>query len=74
MQYVYNVLAAILIGMAIGAALGQRTSSARVTSVIAIVVAAAAFFFSPSWIPLAIAVAIFLLGQAMQRDVKVSRT
>ena len=74
MQYVYNVLAAILIGLALGAALGQPTSSARITGVIAIVLAVLAFFFSPSWIPLAVGVAVFLVGQAMQGDRRVSRS
>jgi len=74
MQYVINLLAAILIGMSIGAILGQRNNAALFTSLIAIVLAAAAFFLSPSWLPLAVGLAVFLLGQGMQRDARVSRT
>lgn len=70
MQYVYNLLAVILIGLAIGSVLGQHTSSTRIASIIAIVLGALAFFFSPSWMPLAAGAAVFLLGQGLHRDPK----
>lgn len=62
MLYVYNVLAAILIGTAIGAALGQRSGFARITCLIAVVLGAVTFFVD-SWIPLAVGTAVFLVGQ-----------
>src|SRR5690554_1579983 len=64
MLYVYNVLAAILIGLSIGAAVGQRNNAALVTGLIAVVLGAITFFMG-SWIPLAVGTAIFLLGQGM---------
>jgi len=67
MLYVYNVLAAILIGTAIGAVLGQRNNLARITCLIAVVLGVVSLFV-PSWIPLAIGLAVFLIGQGMQRD------
>lgn len=73
MQYVYNLLAVILIGLSIGAIVGQPTNSARVTGLITIVLAVLAFFLSPSWIPLAAAVVVFLIGQGMQRDPRGAR-
>lgn len=68
MLYIYNVLAAILIGMSIGAAMGQRNNAALVTGLIAAVLGVVTFFMN-SWIPLAVGTAIFLIGQGMQRDV-----
>lgn len=65
MQYVLHVLAVILIGTAIGAAMSQRNSVALTTCLIGIVLAAVTFFVS-SWIPLAVGLVVFLVGQGMQ--------
>jgi len=65
MLYVFNVLAAILVGTAIGAALGQRNSFARITCLIAVVLGAVTFFID-SWVPLAVGTAIFLVGQGVR--------
>ena len=67
MIYVYNLLSAILIGLSIGAAMGQRNSAALVTGVIAMVLAIVTIVTN-MWIPLAVGVAVFLIGQGMQRD------
>jgi len=72
MLYIYNVLAAILIGTAIGAVLGQRNSLSRITCLIAVVLGAVTFFVH-SWIPLAIGTAVFLTGQGMQGDASSAR-
>lgn len=67
MIYIYNLLAAILIGLSIGAAIGQRNNAARVTGLIAIVLAVVTIFTN-TWLPLAVGVVIFLIGQGLQRD------
>jgi len=72
MLYIYNVLAAILIGTAIGAVLGQRNSLARITCLVAVVLGAVTFFID-SWIPLAIGTVVFLIGQGMQRNASSAR-
>ncbi|TFL15188.1 hypothetical protein CSC67_00175 [Pusillimonas caeni] len=72
MLYIYNVLAAILIGTAIGAVLGQRNSLARITCLVAVVLGAVTFFID-SWIPLAIGTAVFLVGQGVQRNASSAR-
>ncbi len=72
MLYVYNVLAAILIGTAIGAVLGQRNSLARITCLIAVILGVVSLFVA-SWIPLAIGLVVFLIGQGMQRDASSAR-
>ena len=72
MLYIYNVLAAMLIGTAIGAVLGQRNSLARITCLVAVVLGAVTFFID-SWIPLAIGTVVFLIGQGMQRNASSAR-
>lgn len=67
MIYIYNLLSAILIGLSIGAVVGQRNSAAVVTGLIAIVLGAVTIITN-MWIPLAVGTAIFLIGQGMQRD------
>lgn len=67
MHYVIQVLAAILVGTAIGAILGQRNQFLLIASIIAIALGTVSIF-TASWIPLAAGTAIFLLGQATQRD------
>lgn len=66
MIYIYNLLSAILIGLSIGAVIGQRNSAALVTGVIAIVLAVITIVTN-MWILLAVGLAIFLVGQGMQR-------
>ena len=67
MHYVINVLAAILIGTAIGAVLAPRNNVLFIASLIAIALGIVTLF-TASWVPLVIGTAIFLVAQAMQRD------
>ncbi|MGB3289238.1 MAG: hypothetical protein WBA83_08195 [Burkholderiaceae bacterium] len=67
MHYIILLLAAILIGTAIGALLGPRNKSLLIGSLAAIVLGGITIA-TGSWIPLAIGTAIFLIAQAMQRD------
>jgi type IV secretory pathway TrbD component len=73
MLYVYNVLAAILIGISIGTLLTRR-NSVLLTGCLAAIVLGIITAFVHSWIPLVIGVAIFLVVQAMQRDHTSSQT
>lgn len=74
MYYVYNVLSAILIGMALGSMVGRHSSAIVLSGLVAIILAVAAYFFEPRWIPLALGLAVFLVGQATKRDTQVLRT
>jgi hypothetical protein len=65
MHYVIQILSAILIGISIGALLGQRTNVLLVGSLIALALGIAAIV-TASWIILVIGVAVFLVAQAMQ--------
>lgn len=67
MHYIYQILAAILIGISVGALLGPRNNAMLVGCAAAIVLGLVALFV-PSWIPLAIGIAIYLAVQFMQRD------
>jgi len=67
MHYIIQLLAAILIGTAVGAVLSQRTQALLVGSVIAILLGVVALV-TASWIPLAVGVAVFLVVQGLQRD------
>ncbi len=67
MHYIYQILAAILIGVSIGALMGQRNSILLTGAGAAIVLGAVAMFL-PSWPPLAIGAAAFIAAQALQRD------
>lgn len=67
MQYIYQILAAILIGLSVGALLSKRNTTLMVGSLAGIALGAVAMFF-PSWLPLAIGAAVFLATQFMQRD------
>src|SRR5690606_34967623 len=67
MHYIIQLLAAILIGTAVGAVLSQRTQALLIGSVIAIVLGIVALV-TASWIPLAVGVAVFLVVQGLQRD------
>jgi len=67
MIYIYNLLAAILIGISIGAAIGQRNNASRVAGLIAIVLAVVAIV-TTTWLPIAAGVVVFLIGQGLQRD------
>ncbi|RTZ47603.1 hypothetical protein EKL30_00935 [Candidimonas sp. SYP-B2681] len=67
MEYVIQVLSAILVGTAIGAVLGPRSRSLFIGSVAAIALGAVSIF-TASWVMLAIGTAIFLAAQSMQRE------
>ncbi|GEM_PF-2020722 len=69
MLYIYQILAAILIGTSIGALMTRRNNVLLIGSLVGIVLGAVAMFF-PSWPPLAIGAAVFLAAQFMQRDTK----
>jgi hypothetical protein len=67
MDYVIQVLSAILVGTAIGAIIGPRTRSLFIGSVAAIALGTVALV-TASWVSLAIGTAIFLAAQSLQRD------
>ncbi|HEY9571688.1 MAG TPA: hypothetical protein VIR76_01045 [Pusillimonas sp.] len=69
MHYIILLLAAILVGTAIGALLAPRNKSLFIGSLAAIALGVATFV-TGSWISLAIGTAIFLAAQATQRDSK----
>lgn len=72
MHYIYQLLAVILIGTAIGAVLSRRNNTLLFGSLAAIVLGAVTVA-TPSWMPLVVGVAIFLVVQLMQRDPVSSR-
>lgn len=72
MHYIIQILAAILMGTAIGAMMGSRNKALLVGSAAAIALGVVTLFV-PSWWPLGIGTAIFLVVQSMQRDPVVSR-
>ncbi|MDS1140166.1 hypothetical protein RE432_06930 [Pusillimonas sp. SM2304] len=67
MHYIIQLLAAILIGTAIGAVLGPRNKALFAGSLVAIALGLVSLV-TASWIPLAIGTAVFLVVQGMQRD------
>lgn len=67
MLYVIQVLAAILVGTAIGAAINPRNSVLRISSLIAAALGVVAVVMG-SGLVLIIATAIFLGVQSLQRD------
>lgn len=67
MYYIIGLLAAMLIGMALGAVIGRRNNLHFIASLITIALGAATII-TASWVPLVIGTAIFLAVQAMQRD------
>ncbi len=69
MHYIYQILAAILIGISVGALLSKRNTTLMVGSVAGIALGAVAMFY-PSWQPLAIGITVYLVTQFMQRDAK----
>ncbi len=73
MHYVIQLLAAILIGTAIGAALGPRNKALFIGSLIAVALGLVTLV-TASWIPLAAGTIVFLVVQSMQRDQTSSRT
>ncbi|WP_442596086.1 hypothetical protein ACSBPU_04830 [Parapusillimonas sp. JC17] len=66
MHYIIQILAAILVGTAIGAILGPRNKVLFVGSAVAIALGLVAIF-TASWVMLAIGTAVFLVVQGMQR-------
>lgn len=73
MQYIIQILSAILVGTAIGAILGPRNKVLFIGSAAGIVLGLVAIF-TANWILLAVGAAVFLVAQGMQRDTPVRRT
>ncbi|WP_368646925.1 hypothetical protein [Castellaniella ginsengisoli] len=69
MHSVYQILAAILIGTSIGACLSKRDIVLMLGSLAGIALGVVALFL-PSWPPLAVGAAVFLIAQTMQRDAR----
>src|SRR5690606_36314529 len=67
MIYIYQILSAILIGVAIGTLLGSRNTIRRGGAIIGIVLALI-MIFTGSWIYLLIGTAIYLLSMGTVRD------
>lgn len=67
MQYIYQILAVILIGISVGAVLSRRNLLLTAGSLVAVALGIVTLF-APSWLPLAIGVAVYLLAQVTQRD------
>jgi hypothetical protein len=72
MHYIIQLLAAILVGTAIGALLAPRTRSLFMGSIITIVVGVASFIMI-SWPLLAVGTAIFVAVQCVQREKHLAR-
>lgn len=66
MHYIIQILAAMLIGTAIGAMLGPRNNALFFGSIITIVLGVVTIVM-PSWWPLSAATVVFLIVQGMQR-------
>lgn len=64
MLYVIQILAAILIGISIGAALGPRTPVRIIGSLVGIGLGIVTIY-TGSWVYLAVGTAIFLIGMAI---------
>lgn len=67
MYYVINLLAAMLIGTAIGATIGPRNNFIVISSLITIALGIATVV-TTSWVPLAIGTAVFIVAQSMKRS------
>ncbi|MBB5216032.1 hypothetical protein [Parapusillimonas granuli] len=65
MHYIIQILAAILVGTAIGAILGPRSNVLFIGSIIAVALGLAAIV-TASWVLLAIGTAVFLVVQGMR--------
>jgi uncharacterized membrane protein YccC len=72
MQYIIQILCAILIGTAVGAVLGPRNKVLLIGSVGGIVMGFIAMF-TANWMILVAGTAMFLVAQGMQRDPGVRR-
>ncbi len=67
MQYIIQILAAILFGISIAAIFGTRTTFVIIGAILAIAFAVATLFI-PSWWVLWGGVACFMVGQLLHRD------
>lgn len=67
MHYIIQILAAILIGTAVGTLFGPRNTVLLIGTVVAIALGIATLV-TISWLPLAIGAVVFVLAHAMQRD------
>lgn len=72
MHYIIQILAAMLVGTALGALLVPRDKVLFIGSLIAIALGIASLV-TGTWPPLAIGTAIFLAAQATQRDPQPAR-
>lgn len=67
MDYIIQILGAILIGTSVGALLGPRTTVLLIGAVIAIALGIATIV-TITWLPLTLGAIVFFIAQAMQRD------
>lgn len=67
MHYIIQILAAIMIGTAVGTILGPRNTVLLIGTVVAIALGIATLI-TASWLPLVIGAIVFVLAHAMQRD------
>lgn len=67
MYYIIQILAAILLGTSIAAALGRRNTVLTIAS-LAAAGCGVVVLVNGNWIPLVIGTAIFMAAQFMQRD------
>lgn len=71
MDYITQILGAILIGTAIGTLLGPRNNVLLIGTLVAIVLGIATII-TISWLPLTLGAIVFVLAHAAQRDKPVS--
>lgn len=71
MDYITQILGAILIGTAVGTLLGPRNNVLLIGTLIAIVLGIATII-TITWLPLALGAIVFVIAHAMQRDKRTS--
>lgn len=67
MYYIFQILAAILLGTAIASALGRRNTLLTISSIVA-AACGVVVLINGDWIPLVVGTIIFMAAQALQRD------
>lgn len=71
MDYIVQILGAILIGTSVGTLLSPRNTVLLIGSVIAIALGIATII-TITWLPLTVGAIVFVIAHAMQRDKPVS--
>lgn len=71
MDYIIQILGAILIGTSIGTLLGPRNTVLFIGTLIAIALGLATII-TITWLPLALGAIVFVIAHALQRDRRVS--